>query len=105
MSSSRKKTKLCPHLRKPCVEDECAHWKGYPLDKPNEMTRTVVTEIVYMCNDHWIGKMLFDIAGFTDYTGKATNQLRNQVSEGNATLGGLVYEAKKRLVTDSPLQD
>ncbi len=97
MSSSRKKTKRCPRIGKPCIEKGCTHWRSYPITRMNELTGSRVTEMHYMCNDHWMTKMLFDMLQHTDYTGKALNQVRNQVAEGNATMGGLVYAANKRL--------
>ena len=104
MSSRRAKPKLCPYFRKPCIEDGCEHWKGFPMDRVNDMG-VKVTETQYMCNDHWMSKMLYDIAGFTDYTGRATNQVRNHIAEGNAALGGLVYAANKRLKNDDQSRD
>ena len=100
MSLSRKKTKLCPHLRKPCIEDECTHWVSYPAEKWNALTNSKVVEPVYMCNDLWATKIAFDAARFADQAGETLDSLRNHVAEGNATIGSLVYEANKRLSHD-----
>ena len=101
MSYSPKKTKVCPYLRKPCVEDECNHWVGYPAERMNELTGTKVIETVYMCNDLWETKIAFDAARFADQTGASIDSLRNHVAEGNATLGNLMFEVQhKRLVND-----
>ena len=102
MSSSRKKTKLCPRLRKPCIEDDCIDWVAYPAERVNELTGTKIVEPVYMCNEHWQTKIAFDNARMSDYTGAAVDSLRNQVAEGNATLGNLTFAAQRRLTNDNP---
>ena len=100
MSSSQKKTKQCPHLKKPCIEDECTHWVGYPAEKLNGLTGMRVTEVVYMCNDLWETKIAFDAARFADQAGATLDSLRNHVADGNATLNGIAYSAKKQLGRD-----
>jgi len=93
MSFSRKKIKQCPHLKKPCIEDGCTHWVGYPVEKMNELTGSKVTETLYMCNDLWGTKIAFDAARFADQAGASLDSLRNHVADGNATLNSLTFSA------------
>lgn len=97
MSSSQKKTKHCPRLRKPCIEDRCTDWIGYPAERFNELTGGKVIETVYMCNYIWATKIAFDAARFADQAGASLDSLRNHVAEGNASLGSLIYTSRKRL--------
>ena len=97
MSSPQKKTKLCPHFRKPCIEGDCTYWVGFPVDTINELTGTKVTETRYNCNDLWATKIAFDWVKFADQAGASLDKLTNQVADGNAQIGGMIFEQNRRL--------
>ena len=98
MSLPQKKTKKCRYtnFKKPCIQDECEHWVGYPTNRFNELTGGMVEEVKYMCADVWATKIAFDAARFADQAGASLDSLRNHVAEGNANMGALFFEAQQK---------
>ena len=73
---------------------------GYPATRKDEETGVDITERVYMCSDLWDTRFAYENAKFLNQNRAALESLRNHVSEGNAAIGSLVFEANKRLSHD-----
>lgn len=89
--------KLCPLLRKPCIQDRCEFWVH--LMGMNPQTGQPMDE--WSCTFRWLPVLLVENSNQQRQTAASVDKTANQIARSRAEfIAALPEEAKQRLVQE-----